>query len=90
MFRKHGTHLSPSCNAMGRSRRYGHCKLHILELSPHLMGFQRQVMVYELVSYYKNHKQVITLVINSLYVTSAHYAYTTIAGPRETDFVKTK
>lgn len=47
-------------------------------------------MVYELVSYYKNHKQVITLVINSLYVTSAHYAYTTIAGPRETDFVKTK
>lgn len=47
-------------------------------------------MVYNLVGYYKNHKQVLTLVINSPCVTSAHYAYSTNAGPGETNFVKTE
>lgn len=47
-------------------------------------------MAYGLIGYYKNHKQVLTVVVNSPCVTSAHYAYCKNAGPGETDFVKTK
>lgn len=47
-------------------------------------------MVCDLVGYDKNHKQVLTLVINSPCVTSARYACFTNTGPRETSLVKTK